>query len=130
MAGSIYLRRMNRFTEALSHSQLPQRGHAKSKRTDLRIVGLALLVTADFHVPLFWKVYPGNQHDSVTFSEVLKELTGRYRDLTRDCEDITLVFDKGNNSAGNQIHSDCSATRVATGFGRGQVHSSIAAGFL
>jgi transposase len=90
------------FIDTETHSQLPQRGHAKSKRTDLRIVGLALLVTADFHVPLFWKVYPGNQHDSVTFSEVLKELTGRYRDLARDCEDITLVFDKGNNAARNQ----------------------------
>lgn len=90
------------FIDTETHSQLPQRGHSKSKRTDLRIVGLALLVTSDFHVPLFWKVYPGNQHDSVTFSEVLKELTGRYRDLARDCEDITLVFDKGNNSARNQ----------------------------
>lgn len=96
------------FIDTENLSQLPQRGHAKSKRTDLRIVGLALLVTADFHVPLFWKVYPGNQHDSVTFSQVLKELTGRYRDLARDCEDITLVFDKGNNSARNQKILDLS----------------------
>ena len=90
------------FIDTENSSQLARRGHAKSKRTDLRIIGLALLVTADFHIPLFWKVYPGNQHDSVTFSEVLKELTGRYQDLARDCEDITLVFDKGNNSARNQ----------------------------
>jgi len=90
------------FIDTETPSQLPQRGHAKSKRTDLRLVGLALLVSSDFHVPLFWKVYPGNQHDSVTFSEVLKELTARYRDLARDCQDMTLVFDKGNNSARNQ----------------------------
>jgi transposase len=90
------------FIDTENSSHLAQRGHAKSKRTDLRIVGLALLVTADFHIPLLWKVYPGNQHDSVTFSQVLKELTGRYQDLARDCEDITLVFDKGNNSARNQ----------------------------
>lgn len=90
------------FIDTENPSVLPQRGHAKSKRTDLRIVGLALLVTTDFHVPLLWKVYPGNQHDSVTFSQVLTELTARYRDLARDCEDITLVFDKGNNSARNQ----------------------------
>src|SRR3970040_2379489 len=56
-------------------SQLAQRGHAKSKRTDLRIVGLALLVSVDFHVPLLWKVYPGNQHDTLTFAEALQELT-------------------------------------------------------
>ena len=90
------------FIDTDNCSQLPQRGHAKSKRTDLRIVGLALLVSVDFHVPLLWKVYPGNQHDSVTFSQVLRELTERYRALARDCQSITLVFDKGNNSVRNQ----------------------------
>ena len=83
-------------------SQLPQRGHAKSKRTDLRIIGLALLVSVDFHVPLLWKVYPGNQHDSITFAQALQELTTRYQALARDCQSITLVFDKGNNSVRNQ----------------------------
>jgi len=83
-------------------SQLPQRGHAKSKRSDLRIIGLALLVSVDFYVPLLWKVYPGNQHDSVTFVQVLQELTQRYQTLARDCQSITLIFDKGNNSARNQ----------------------------
>lgn len=83
-------------------SQLPKRGHAKSKRNDLRIVGLALLVSVDFHVPLLWKVYPGNQHDSMTFAQVLQELTQRYQALARQCQSITLIFDKGNNSASNQ----------------------------
>lgn len=83
-------------------SQLAQRGHAKSKRTDLRIVGLALLVSVDFHVPLLWKVYPGNQHDSLTFAQALQELTLRYQALARDCQSITLIFDKGNNSVRNQ----------------------------
>jgi len=73
------------FIDTATPSQLAQRGHAKSKRTDLRIVGLALLVSVDFHVPLLWKVYPGNQHDSLTFSQVLQELTDRYRALARDC---------------------------------------------
>src|SRR6516225_2559325 len=90
------------FLDTENPSQLAQRGHAKSKRADLRIVGLALLVSVDFHVPLLWKVYPGNQHDSVTFSEALRELTARYQALARDCQSITLVFDKGNNSVRNQ----------------------------
>jgi len=51
---------------------------------------------------LLWKVYPGNQHDSVTFVQILEELTQRYQALARDCQSITLVFDKGNNSARNQ----------------------------
>jgi transposase len=96
------------FIDTETASQLPQRGHAKSKRTDLRIVGLALLVSVDFHVPLLWKVYPGNQHDSLTFAQVLQELTRRYQALARQCQSITLVFDKGNNSAGNQEILDAS----------------------
>jgi len=90
------------FIDTENPSQLPQRGHAKSKRTDLRIVGLALLVSVDFHVPLLWKVYPGNQHDSLTFAQALQELTTRYQALVRDCHSITLIFDKGNNSVRNQ----------------------------
>lgn len=90
------------FIDTENPSQLPQRGHAKSKRTDLRIVGLALLVSVDFHVPLLWKVYPGNQHDSITFAQALQELTTRYQALARDCHSITLIFDKGNNSVRNQ----------------------------
>ena len=87
------------FIDTENLSRLPQRGHAKSKRTDLRIVGLALLVSVDFHVPLLWKVYPGNQHDSKTFAQVLQELTRLYQALARHCQSITLIFDKGNNSA-------------------------------
>ena len=96
------------FIDTENHSQLPQRGHAKSKRTDLRIVGMALLVSVDSHVPLLWKVFPGNQHDSITFVQVLQELTRRYQALARDCRSITLIFDKGNNSAPNQELLDAS----------------------
>src|ERR1035437_2189868 len=38
-------------------ADLPQRGHNKQKRGDLRQVSLGLLVSADFHIPLFHKVY-------------------------------------------------------------------------
>ena len=96
------------FLDTENPSQLAQRGHAKSKRTDLRIVGLALLVSVDFHVPLLWKVYPGNQHDTQSFAQVLQELTTRYQALARDCQSITLIFDKGNNSAANQEILDTS----------------------
>src|SRR5260370_36843578 len=48
-------------------SQLPQRGHNKQKRGDLRQVNLGLLVSTDFHIPLFPPVYAGNVHDRVAF---------------------------------------------------------------
>ncbi len=89
------------FIDSRTTSELAQRGHAKSKRTDLRVVGLALLVSTDFHIPLFSRVYPGNQPDSVTFGSVTEELIKRYRVLAKNLEHVTLVFDKGNNSEEN-----------------------------
>jgi len=77
---------------------LPARGHNKQKRGDLRQVSLGLLVSTDFHVPLFHKVYAGNVNDSTIFRTVTEELAGRYRHLAQACEHITLIFDKGNNS--------------------------------
>lgn len=82
-------------------AKLPQRGHGKEGRDNLRIIGLALMVTSDGDVPLFHCTYAGNQHDSVTFSSVAGELADRCRKLSEGVCDITLVFDKGNNSKEN-----------------------------
>lgn len=89
------------YIDSSTLGELARRGHAKSKRMDLRIVGLALLVSADFHVPLLWDLYPGNQPDSVTFSHAVEALVQRYRVFAKECQRITLVFDKGNNSEEN-----------------------------
>jgi transposase len=80
---------------------LAQRGHSKEGRAALRIVGLALLVSADFHIPLCHHTYPGNQPDSPTFASLTDELIKRHELLSTAVEDITLIFDKGNNSAAN-----------------------------
>jgi transposase len=82
-----------------ARATLPQRGHSKEGRDNLRLLGLALLVTSDGEVPLFHHPYAGNQHDAVTFKSVAEELLARCRALTQGASDITLVFDKGNNSA-------------------------------
>lgn len=86
------------FIDSRSPATLPQRGHNKQKRNDLRQVSLGMLVSTDFHVPLFHKVYAGNVPDSTIFQTVTEELRVRYRELAQGCEHITLVFDKGNNS--------------------------------
>jgi transposase len=75
-----------------------QRGHSKAKRGDLRQVNLALMVSADYHVPLFHRTYEGNTTDRSSFVSVTDELVERLRVLRDGVEDITLVFDKGNNS--------------------------------
>ena len=79
-------------------SELPQRGHSKQKRGDLRQVSLGLLVSAEFHIPLLHRVYAGNVNDTTEFRSITEELSTHYRQLAATCDHITLVFDKGNNS--------------------------------
>jgi transposase len=80
-------------------ADLAQRGHNKNGRCDLRQISLALLVSTDFHVPLFHETYAGNRPDAVEFRSALSKLRQRQEEFTHQCRDITLVFDKGNNSA-------------------------------
>jgi len=80
-------------------SALAQRGKSKEGRGSLRILGLALLVSGDFHVPLFHRLYPGNQADAPTFRSLIEDLVERHRLLTGGALDLTIVFDKGNNAA-------------------------------
>jgi transposase len=75
-----------------------KRGHNKAKRHDLRQVGLALLVTKDFQVPLFHKVYDGNVPDVSLFPSLAQELLARDRAACGKKGHGTLVFDKGNVS--------------------------------
>ena len=81
-----------------TRSTLAQRGKSKEGRSSLRILGLALLVTGDFEVPLFHHLYAGNYNDPTSFRSVVHELTDRYRQLVDGAEDVTIVFDKGNNT--------------------------------
>jgi hypothetical protein len=55
-------------------AQLPQRGPSKEGRDNIRLLGLAVLVTADDDVPRLHHTYAGNQHDSVTFHSVAERL--------------------------------------------------------
>lgn len=79
-------------------SRLAQRGHCKHGRDNLRILGLALLVTKEDHIPVLYDLYPGNQHDAVTFRSLLEEIVSRYKAMCEQVQDITVVFDKGNNA--------------------------------
>jgi transposase len=81
-----------------------QRGHAKQKRTDLRLVGLGMVVTRDGGVPLVGHAYPGNRNDVTIFPEVVDELVARYRGLAAEDQDLTVAFDAGQNSADNFTH--------------------------
>jgi transposase len=87
---------------ANTRAPIAQRGHAKQKRTDLRLVGLALVVSADGGIPLVSHAYPGNRPDVTQFSTVVEELVTRYRSVAGGVEELTVVFDAGNDSSANQ----------------------------
>jgi transposase len=81
---------------------IAQRGHAKQKRHDLRLVGLALVVSRDGGVPLLSHAYSGNRPDVTQFAAVIDAVVTRYRDLAGGVVALTVTFDAGNDSAGNQ----------------------------
>ena len=77
------------------------RGKAKQKRTDLPLVGLALVVTRDGGVPLISHAYAGDRPDVTQFATVIAELTSRFRELAVTVESLTMVYDAGQNSHSN-----------------------------
>jgi len=84
-----------------TRAPIAQRGKAKQKRADLRLVALALVVTRDGAIPLVSHAYPGDRPDVTQFSTVITNLVARYRDLTASVESLTVVYDAGQNSAAN-----------------------------
>ncbi len=97
---------------ATSNGKAPiaQRGKAKQKRADLRLVGLGLVVTRDGGIPLTWHGYPGDRPDVTQFAGMISQLTARYRavcaaaGLAGGAADMTVVFDAGQNSEANFAH--------------------------
>ena len=81
-----------------------QRGKAKQKRADLRLVGLGLVVTRDGGIPLTWHAYPGDRPDVTQFATMIGQLASQYEAIAAAAgggTDMTVVFDAGQNSAGN-----------------------------
>ena len=91
--------------------ELARRGHAKSKRSDLRVVGLATLVSETGHVPLLHRTYPGNGSDQTVLSECLDAL-GKLHDALADGDPRTrpgtrtLVRDGGSWSEQLELDLD------------------------
>ena len=80
--------------------QLARRGHAKSKRRDLRVVGLGLLVSETGHVPLLYRAYAGNGSDQGVLAACLEGLSALHAALDagedrRQPAQRTLVRDGG-----------------------------------
>ncbi len=80
---------------------IAQRGKAKQKRSDLRLVGLGLVVTRDGGIPLLSHTYAGNKPDVTQFPTMLAELGTRHRAVAGTSGEMTVVFDAGQNSKAN-----------------------------
>jgi transposase len=91
-----------------ARTQLAQRGHAKQKRFDLRLVGVGLVVTADGGVPVLSHAYQGNRPDVTQFSAVIDELVARFGMLARASDTLTVVYDAGCDSADGQADIEAS----------------------
>ena len=82
-------------------AELPQRGHNKQGRHDLRQMGLALVVDQNTQLPLAHALYEGARSDMRTFAEFLKPVRQRMRELTGQPDQLTIVFDAGSSSRQN-----------------------------
>jgi len=84
---------------------IAQRGKAKQKRADLRLVGLGLVVTRDGGVPLLSHAYPGSKPDVTQFPQMIAALAARHAALAAAAgqggAEMTVVFDAGQNSEAN-----------------------------
>jgi transposase len=95
---------------ANGRAPIAQRGKAKQKRSDLRLVGLGLVVTRDGGLPLTWHAYPGDRPDVTQFPDMIDQLKDRYQavctaaGLALEAADMTVVFDAGQNSEANFAH--------------------------
>lgn len=94
---------------ANARNTIAQRGHPKGGRRDLRLVGLALCVALDSNIPLCHQTYEGNRNDSTQFPAAIELIKTRLEDLgltEQELSELTLVYDKGNNSKTNQPLAD------------------------
>jgi transposase len=99
---------MTNFATGNAKAPIAQRGEAKQKRSDLRLVGLGLVVTRDGGIPLVSHAYAGNRPDVTPFATVIEKLTGGYQELLTDSAaphtgagEVTVVFDTGQHSTAN-----------------------------
>jgi transposase len=87
-------------------SDLAQRGKNKAGKHHLRQVGLGLLVARDSRLPLYYRAYPGNAHDSKLFAAIMDEMFGVVCGLDQTKERLTVVIDKGMNGDDNYAWID------------------------
>jgi len=83
---------------------IAKRGKNKQGRSKLRQVSYALCCEAHSQVPLYYEVYEGNRHDAKQFPLIIERFAQFLSDSfgsAPESPQLTLIFDKGNNSKDN-----------------------------
>ncbi len=79
--------------------ELARRGKAKSKRSDLRVVGLGVLVSETAHVPLMHRTHPGNSSDQKVLASCMSGLAELHKAMdsqrSEGTSERTMVRDGG-----------------------------------
>ena len=95
------------YLSTTTESDLSKRGKNKSSKHHLCQVGMALMVDKASSLPMYFKTYPGNMHDSKLFHTLIDEMFGYLAGLSKHKEKkLTVVFDKGMNSEENMAFFD------------------------
>jgi transposase len=86
------------YWDVTTDSELARMTKSKAGKDNLRHIGLALAVDREYGMPLFFRLYPANEHDSTVIKGFMDALFEQIRACTSDKKGVTLIFDKGNNS--------------------------------
>jgi hypothetical protein len=111
--------------------ELARRGHAKSKRRDLRVVGLGVLVSETGHVPLLYRTYSGNGSDQAVLTGCLEGLSALHQSLDegegRHQAQRTLVRDGGSWSPQLELDLDVAGyyTLISLPLGHGAAEQAL-----
>ncbi len=81
------------FEGKASSNKLAKYGRSKEKRSDCLLVTLALVVDK-LGLPIYSKIYSGNQSEPVTLKDILEELD-KYSNTLFDSIKPTVIFDRG-----------------------------------
>lgn len=84
-----------------TESELARRGKNKDGKNWLRQVGVALLVSRAGRLPLFYREYEGNRHDSKVLWRMMDEVFSAMQTFIDPGAQLTIVFDKGMNAPEN-----------------------------
>ena len=115
-----------------TESELARRGKNKDGKNWLRQVGVALLVSRQGRLPLFYREYEGNRHDSKVFWRIMDEVFSAAKGFAEPGAELTIVFDKGMNAQENIERIDATEglhfiTSYSTYFGEEFLRAKLSA---